>query len=151
MAKRESILDNIETVLDTITTANGYNNDIGLATRETTDWMRLQPKQIPAAIIQWTKDEREPRDVQGHYLISTLTVVIRGVIAKVRASDDMEQKVNEFSEDIEKALAVDGTRGGHAMHTNPADAKMYNLPPESNRAVFDATFIIKYQYSSGSP
>jgi len=151
MAKRESILDNIETVLKTITIDNSYNNNIGLATRETTDWMRLQPKQMPAAIIQWTNDDREPRDVQGHYLISTLTVVIRGVIAKVSASDDMEQKVNEFSDDIETALSSDGTRGGNAMYTNPAGVKMYNLPPESNRAVFDATYIIKYQYASGSP
>lgn len=151
MGKRESILDDILTDLKTITKANDYNNDIGLATRETTDWMRLKPNQIPAAIIQWTNDERDPRDVQGNHILSTLTVVIRGVVAKISASDDMEEKANEFSEDIEKAMAVDGTRGGYAMYTNPAGVKIYNLPPESNRAVFDATFIIKYQYTSGSP
>ena len=148
MGKREDILDNIVATLEAISKEDDYNYNVGLATREVTDWMRLTSRQLPAAVIQWTEDEREPRDVQGHNLLSTLLVTIRGV---VESKSNIDEVLNKWAEDIEKALAVDGTRGANAMYTNPSIIRVYNFPPETNRGVFDFTFTIMYQYLEGSP
>lgn len=152
MGKREDILDNIVTTLEGISVSGGYNYNVGLATRETTDWMRLKNEQLPAAVIQWTEDEREVRPLQGEYLLSTLTVTIRGVVdASPHINENIDEVVNKWSEDIEKALAVDGTRDSNAMYTNPTLLRAYDLPPETRREVFDFTFTIMYNYLEGAP
>jgi len=147
MAKREAILANTVTTLKGITTIGGYNNNIGLATREPTDWMKVDPRELPAAWVLWAPDIRESKDVQGHNILSTLTLMIRGI---VYAKKDLETELNKFIEDIEKVMMMDGTRGGNAMYTNPGTVTPYRGPTQYH-IVFDFDFEVKYQYLKGSP
>ena len=147
MAKREAILTNIVTTLETITVDNGYNNNIGLVTREPKDWVNLKPKDLPTACVQWSPDEREVKQIQGNNILSTLTIIIRGV---VYAKTDIETEINKFTDDIEIAMMVDDKRGGNAMYTNPGTITVYQSLAQFY-STFDFKFEIKYQYMKGAP
>jgi len=147
MATREAILVNTVTTLETITIDNDYNNNIGLVTREPKDWINLKPLELPAACILWVPDVREAKDIQGHNILSTLTIKIRGI---VYAKEDLETELNKFIEDMEKAMMVDDTRGGNAMYTNPGTVTPYRGPTQYH-VIFDFDFEVKYQYLKGSP
>lgn len=145
----ESILDNIESTLEGITKGGGYNNDIGLVTRKARSWTDLKPKELPAALIMWTTDEKETRDVQGNSIISTMSVTIQGV---VEGGGDHAQRMTALMEDIETALTkTTSTRGDYAMYTNPDMIRNYNMAPNTPYGVFDYTFTIKYHYLRGTP
>lgn len=149
MSKREDILDNIVTTLNNITKANSYNNDIGLATREPNDWNKLLPNQKPAAIVLWSSDEKDTETIpmSGQYVLSTLNVVIRGI---VYAKSDIEGALNDFAEDIEKVMAADETRGTYANYTIPRLITVFQ-GEDSYNIVFDYEFTIGYHYVYGTP
>jgi len=147
MAKREAILVNTVTTLGNITVPGGYNNNIGLVTREPKDWVNLKPSELPAAWALWAPDVRESKDVQGHNILSTLTLRIRGI---VYAKTALETELNKFTEDVEKAMMVDETRGGNAMYTNPGTVTPFRGPTQYH-LIFDFDFEVKYQYLRGSP
>jgi len=149
MSKRESILDNIVTTLKTITTANGYNNNIGLVTREASDWSKLLPNQKPATIVLWSSDEKDTETIPmaGQYVLSSLNVVIRGI---VYAKSDIEGALNDFAEDIEKVMAVDETRGTYANYTIPRLITVFQ-GEDSYNIVFDYEFMVGYHYIYGTP
>ena len=149
MSQRENILDNIVTTLKTIKTTNGYNNNIGLVTREPNDWNKLQPNQKPAAMVTWSSDEKDTETItgSGQYVLSSLNVVIRGV---VYSKTGIEEKLNEFAEDIEVAMAADEYRGGYANYTIPKSITVYQ-GEDSYNIVFDYEFLIGYHYIYGSP
>jgi hypothetical protein len=149
MSQRENILDNIVTTLKGIKTSAGYNNTVGLVTREPNDWNRLQPNQKPAIIVTWSSDEKDTETItaSGQYVISSLNVVIRGI---VYAKTDIEGKLNDFAEDIEKILAVDEYRGTYANYTIPRVITVYQ-GEDSYNIVFDFEFLVGYHYVYGSP
>ena len=145
--KRDDILNNIETVLAGISTSSGYNNDIGFVTRESEDFERFSISDYPFAIIQWDTDEKESEGATGQTIISTLDVIIQGGIY---ATSSRETALNNFMEDVEKALCADGTRGGYAIYTLPVRIEVFSTPKE-NVIVFNYTFEIEYQYKYGNP
>jgi len=149
MSQRENILDNIVTTLKGIKISAGYNNTVGLVTREPNDWNRLQPNQKPAIIVTWSSDEKDTETItaSGQYVISSLNVVIRGI---VYAKTDIEGKLNDFAEDIEKILAVDEYRGTYANYTIPRVITVYQ-GEDSYNIVFDFEFLVGYHYVYGSP
>lgn len=143
----EDILDDIVTTLAAVNT-DTYNNRCALATREGRNWTDLESKELPAAIVMLENDEKDVHDTQGEHVVSTMTVIIQGV---VKGGGDYDQRQKLWAADIEKALAVDGTRDSSAWYTDPANCRYYTLPRDTPRAVFDYTFIIKYNYIKGSP
>ena len=147
MAKRENILSNAKTSLENIKKSGGYYNNVHLVTREPTDWMKVQPDQVPGAWLLWTTDEREPRDVQGAHTLSTLTMRIRGI---VYAKRNLETELNKFIDDVETALMTDPTRGGYAMYTNPSSIRTFQ-GPSMFHIIFDFDFQVRYQYTQGNP
>lgn len=149
MAIRENIIDNIVTTLGTITVANGYNNDIVTVTREPNDWTTLNPGKCPAAMVLWSYDERERGEtpMSGQHLLSELHVVMRGV---VYAKSGIEEALNAFEEDIEKAMCVDDSRGGYAEYTIPARTTVF-ASTDAYYIEFEFEFVIVYQYIYGSP
>ena len=116
MAIREAILDNIVSTLEGITTDAGYNNTIKLVTREPHNWSNLKPDEKPCAQVLWTRDEKDDETTIGQYILSFLTVNIRG---NVYSKTDLETALNAFCEDIEKVICVDQTRGGNAEYSVP--------------------------------
>jgi len=148
MVVRERILDNIETTLKGIKTVDGYNENVGLVTREIYNWTNLSPRDKPAVIIQWVQDDKSNDiNIEGQHILSFLRVRIRGVYY---SKTDLEGKLNDFLEDIEKIMSADQTRGGYANYTSPDVINTYQSESEFN-VIFDFDFVIQYVYVYGSP
>jgi hypothetical protein len=147
VAIRENILSNVVTTLKTITIANGYNNDIGLVSREPFDWNNILPKDFPAALVVWKKEDKDATGLQGQHILADMTVTIRGV---VWAAQELETALNNFLNDVEKAMCVDTDRGGYGEYTEPLTITVFQTELISY-AIFDFDFRVVYQYLYGSP
>lgn len=144
---RETILDNAVTVLETITRANGYNNDVGSVQRRPINEFKLAPKDYPALGVLW---KREDKDVQGlpyDYVQNDLTMTVRGII---QASEDIEGELNGFIDDVEKALVADPTRGSVAEFTEPRGIVVF-MGEREDLLYFDFDFAVRYFYVWGNP
>jgi hypothetical protein len=147
VAIRESILNNIVTTLKTISVVNGYNNDVGLVSREPFNWSTIQPKDFPAVFAGWTPEDKDATGLQGQHILADLTVTISGV---VWAESDLETKLNNFLDDVERAMCADTDRGGYAEYTDPISIRVMRTELVSF-VLFDFRFRIEYQYLYGSP
>jgi hypothetical protein len=112
---RENILANIKTTLDTITIANGYDNDIASVQR----WMQRgnSLRLIPCIIITAGQEDKvpEPNPMMTCHLTVFLFIYLRQEETDVNPTD---QLINSVIGDVEKALVIDNTRGGNARNTN---------------------------------
>ena len=149
MLIRESILKNVVTTLKTIKKSASYNNNIKLVTRKPHNWNNIKPNEKPGGIVLWREDTKEPETVSGsgQYVMSFLTIVIRGI---VYSKTDIEEALNLFTEDIEKAMCVDETRGGYGEYTIPKVIKAYD-GEDDYHITFDFEFVCLYNYLYGSP
>ena len=147
MATRETILNHVVTTLVAITVAGGYNNDIRFVTRESVQWERYNKQDYPLAIVAWTLEVPEIPGATSQSVVMDLTVTVRCV---VYATTNLETVLNLFLDDVEKALCVDGTRGGAAWSTLP-DVKEVLLTENESIIVCDFDFIIRYEYVYGTP
>jgi hypothetical protein len=116
---RERILEDVVSTLQGITLANGYHVDMGSVQRYDTRGFRA--KAMPTCIVQ--AGEQEPKDGPMPMTTKEMTVWIHALI---RRDEDSATTVDEDLEtlllDIETAMMQDRTRGGIAIHTEPADA-----------------------------
>jgi len=148
MPKREDIINNVVSVLTNIKIAGGYNNDIAVVTRETAQFEHFDVStEYPIAIVVGGPESKEGKDASYFYLESDLNIIIRGA---VYALADLETALNNFLEDVEKALCADDTRGGSAAFTAPLEITVYRSDNE-HILVFDYVFLIRYYYPFGSP
>ena len=111
---RESILDNILTTLETILTANGYNNNLPSVQR----YSQYEQKNetLPSAIIYPGNESCEDRPDP----ITSCTMSVELVLYLSDDSDGVvatDTYMNSFYDDVKKALKVDITRGGFAQDT----------------------------------
>lgn len=144
---REAILDNVVATLKTITRDNGYNNDIGKVERIPLNESVLQLKDYPAASVLWKRDDKDIQGMPQDYVQSDLTMTVRGII---RAEENIEQKLNEYIDDIEKVLTATHTRGGYAELTDPRSIMVFQ--GESEKVLyFDFDFLVRYFYVWGNP
>jgi len=148
VAIRESILNNIVTTLKTISVVNGYNNDVGLVTRESFNWNNLLPKDFPAALVVWKRETKDATGMQGQHILADMVVVIRGVVNAPKY--ELETALNKFLNDIETAICVDTTRGGLCEYTDPLAITVFQTEL-IDFALFDFEFTVEYQYLYGSP
>ena len=112
---REKIMQNIETTMDGISKANGYNNDIADVQR----WRQGgNPRvNVPCIVINCGPEEKEQSQepLTTCMLIVNIDVWIRHDEDDVPGSTDAI--LNSLLGDVEKALMVDITRGGYAVDT----------------------------------
>lgn len=148
MAIRESILSNIVTTLKTMSIVNGYNYDVGLVTREQFNWNTLLPKDFPAALVVWRREDKDATGLEGQHILADMTVVIRGVVNVPK--DELETALNNFLNDIERAMCADSDRGNLAEYTEPLSITVYQTEL-IEFALFDFEFRVEYQYLYGSP
>lgn len=147
MAIREAILNDIETTLAAVSVATGFNNDIGIVTRESENIEHYDITDYPLAIITWSDEEKEGEDVGYDCVEAFLTVTIRGA---VHATSAIETTLNLFLDDIEKALATDPERSNNADLTAPISIKVM-LGEREHTLVFDFAFLVKYSYARANP
>ena len=112
---RESILLNLKSVLEYITTGHHYNNTIASVQR----WSQRGQftSSTPYIIINAGPEEKKPEP----YPLNTCTLNVyidiwtNHVETDTRSSDEI---LNSLLGDVEKALMADITRGGYAIDTN---------------------------------
>lgn len=145
----DSILDNMADTLALMSTATGYHSNIGLATREGIDWPALQLEDFPAAMVFNIVERDDETGATEQNVEAKVTVIVRGgIYTTVEA--DRKTAINNFMQDIEKIIMVDGTRGGHALSTVIKEKLPYNDEIQYV-GVFDITFEVTYLYKHGQP
>lgn len=115
MTVRESILANIKTTLETITTENGYNNTLASVQR----WKQNANtfNHVPCVIIAAGPETKSigPYPNQTCRLTVFLGIWTRQLETDTDPSDTI---LNSLMGDVEKALMTDVTRGGYSRDTN---------------------------------
>ncbi len=115
MTVRESILQNLKTALETISTANGYHNDIANVQRWRQSGNSLLA--VPCIVINAGPEEKEP--IPNPFTTCKFTVYL-DVWMRQDSSDPQatDTLLNSLLGDVEKALIQDITRAGNAKDTN---------------------------------
>lgn len=145
MSTRLNIITNRETALKTITIANGYNYDIHTVTRGLKHFRDLDG--YPSVVIINAGETKESIDLGYTNVIANMTIRVRGI---VKASSDIETVLDNFLEDVEKAMCNDVTCGNYANYIAPSDIRIYEASSDDIK-IFDMDFIANYQYLYGAP
>ncbi len=110
---RENILANVKTTLEGISIANGYNNDIASIQRWKQKGNLL--RQVPCIIINAGLEDKKPGPDP---LVTCKLTVSLDLWIRDDSDNPTDTILNSLFGDIEKALAVDYTRGVSATDTN---------------------------------
>ena len=144
----ESIIDNIIATLKGVTTGNSYNQTIYQVSRFTTE-TQIKFAKFPAADV--VIDNIDKSDEQDHdWQICNLSAMI-GVYVENR--NDPGQALSFLVADIEKALAVDVTRGTYALDTaiTSIDFDYVDSNPTGITGVATMSLTIEYQHRRADP
>lgn len=146
MSKRESIVTNIISVLDAVTSPI----ELKKITREPFNVDELSEQQYPAIYIQSGNEQRTDETM-------TSTTVTRQasadfvIVGFVKGSDtNIDTKRNQLIEVIETALESDRSRGGYAKRTEIVEVSTDEgalFPVGGIRVVVR----VMYQYTAGTP
>ena len=108
----ERIIVHIKATLETITVANGFNQDIKQVLRLTTEAPQTKFKSLPS--IEFDAETEGKFDDIVNVRSDTMRIL---VTAFTGAKSNIGTALSDLAGDIEKALEVDGTRNGIATDT----------------------------------
>jgi len=111
----EYIAENIETAINAITEANGFNQDLTAVRRKRIDFKDITPKDGLVAIMQ-AGDEKPEQPVSAADWIQKFFLAAF-VIDSDKASDSIETRWAKVRDDIRKKLNEDIRRGDYALDT----------------------------------
>ena len=126
-SKRELIMVDLKTVLEGITTGNGYNWDVAKVER-----MVGEPEYLDDVITTFPNptiyliEGIEEIEYLPSQKMNTLTIIIVGCIPRVSAAN-----INGFIQDVRQAIGLDTQRGGNATSTTirritPVNERSFN-------------------------
>ena len=110
---RRLVLQNIKTVLETITTGNGYKTTIDTVEALGKSWATVKPGQKPWLGIV---PQRESLKFEYSNIRVVLSVLIIGHVTGT-TQDDRASKLNDLLDDVIAALNTDTTRSNNAIST----------------------------------
>lgn len=125
---RQAILDNIETTLQSITVANGYDVTVDTVEREVKEW-----DSVGAGSLPWLgfMPEAERLEYQpGGVMRVTLPVAVVGHVNATTASDRCD-KLSDLIDATVAALSADTTRGANATMTTVLDVATDEGDPDA--------------------
>ena len=148
MTVRESILENIKATLETITEAGGYHNTIASVQRWRQSGNSLV--NIPCIVINAGPETKEP--VPNPFTTCHFTVYL-DVWTRQDESDPISTDtiLNSLLGDIEKALAIDVTRGGFAKDTNIRSNVLFETAEGQPHAGIIIEIEVIYQHKQDDP
>jgi len=147
---RELVIQNIETTLKTITTANSYDNNIATVDRNNIN--PLQLRGYPAALIIPEFDDPSS-DISGSSAPLGKTTRSFDVTIRlwVRGMNNPGQTLEKFIGDVQKAMMGDLNRGGNALATREQGiANVYHDEATMERGA-DLLFSIVYRHALTDP
>lgn len=113
---RELIMRNIVTTLSSITTANGYANQMQSVQRFRQDGQQLT--EVPMAVlVDGGDDVEQERPIELTSRMLTVHVVLihrQDTAVDTRSASEV---MNSLIADVQKVMQVDHTRGGYAVNT----------------------------------
>lgn len=132
---RELIQKNIDTTLKTITTVAGFNNNFLSVQRY------MQKKNTFAKMPMIIHGAGDESVVSGPHPWNTLTLPVIIAIyfrySEITDSRSVDEVINSYLGDVEKALMADTTRGGNAERTEITSIPIFeNDEKESLSGVF---------------
>ncbi len=135
---RQSIVDALDTRLQTITTTNGYSANLGVH-----EWLvtPLEESDLPAVIIRDTSDDIDTDEI-GTRRDHVLTIEL-DVAASATASTD---SVRELCRDILTAIGTDKTFGGLVYNTEPTSVEME--VSEEDQRLSGGQIVIEVKYKT---
>lgn len=113
---RRLILDNIATVLATVSVANGYKTNVETVARTLVSWGEIGAAQMPwvgFAPIGQSIPSYKPNGV----INVTLPLTIVGHVNS-RSGATKTEELADIEDDLIAAMDADTTRGGNAIRTN---------------------------------
>jgi len=110
---RTSILDNIETTLTGITTANGYKTDVTTVERVLKTWDEVGSEQYPW--LGFLAGIATPEYQPGNLMRMILPFTLFGHINE--PSSTKSDALSDLEDDLIAALNADQTRGDYAVST----------------------------------
>lgn len=146
---RETIFDNLDTQLQTITTGNGYITDqYGDVLRD-----RVHPSKLPTRNVVWQIGESTPdvvvRYAAGNVVVLRMEVMIHAYVPGTElASEVPMDRLNEAIADIRELIAK------IALGVNVSCAALSDLVDTSitsRYATFAQTLVVIYFYDADTP
>jgi hypothetical protein len=143
-SKREGLLQNVETVLRSITVSNGYANTVGTVERGQINPLNLQA--YPATLILPMRDRPEAmaKSVSRREYHVTLRLW-------VRPHTQLSEALEALIKDVEKAMMLDPRRGGLAENTIEGELTYLYLDSEELEAGADLDYQLDYRTAIGDP
>ena len=149
---RDDIINNIKTTLQTITIANGYNQDVALVSTE--NFMlpeQLTVEEVPALYIIDDDEDKSAADGDVDSLWCTLNITIEGILKKINDADPVQERRRKLQSDVEKALMVDETRGQYAEFTKVKRITTDKALLEPDFTMFNLEFSVEYFHNRNDP
>ncbi len=111
----ETITENMKAVINEITIANSFNQDLVALRKKKTDFYDIPPEDGKVLIMQ-IEDETLTPELSIVNLIQNY-LIIAVVLDTDKSTDSIETKTSKVRDDIRKKLVEDVTRGGVAIDT----------------------------------
>lgn len=146
----EGILANMKTALSQISIAGGYNFDVKNVFTDFIPYPDRGPDvNITIYVDSFTKDTTGFTDQNG-YRECVAEFVIEGVIGE-SVAEKRQPQLLKLLDDIEKALAVDGTRGGLAHITDVTAGEIVHEMLIAGIAICACKAKVKYDHQYTNP
>ncbi len=146
---REKIVKNLKTTLEGITTANGYNNEVGSVQR----WDKRGNETAQQNITIVIYPGPETKLPQPNPLFSCRLPLMLEVWV-IQDEDDTlstDERLNSILGDIEKALMVDIKRGGNAEDTDINGNEQFLTIEGQPNAGLTVDIEVKYRHKQTDP
>lgn len=145
---RENILSNLKTVLETITTGNGYENTIARVMRW--DQRGNSLKDTPCITIAMASEVKEPSP--NPLFRCNMTVLLDVWVCQTRQeAQSTDELLCSLLGDVEKCLMQDHTRGGFAIDTDLKGSQPFEGVEGSGYAGIVVEMEIFYEHNQLDP
>ena len=142
---KESILANVKTTIDGVTTAAGYNQTLTTLRRKRVNYEYNNPAN-GLSVITWGGDKK--KDGASNLNEKTMLVEIYTFVIAPANDDDIDPLLSQVSADIEKIMLVDEQRNSLALDTRWISTDP--MPGDINEGV-SVIFEIDYRTNWGDP
>lgn len=150
MSRREDILDNIVTQMQSIKTRDGYNNTMQLVTRDASNWARQQPKELPSIVVTWIDWAADATGAQNQH-VEVNSFIVR-LLGTMRERHDQQDFLDGMLLDIENAMCDDTSLvlGSNIGYVIPI--RIQPFWAENEELIYFAfDFRVAYWYVYGDP
>lgn len=143
---RQQIVAAVVTRLKTITTANGYNTEVGAS--NVSDWLTASASQSDTVTVSVEDADERSEQIVSSVQLHELDVKIA---AGIRGGANAPQDARNLLADFHKCIGVDRTWGGLAQDTLPGESRLQAEQADKKIGLVELTVTIKYRTANYNP